>query len=43
MVKRCEIAGTFEAIQPSDTDMGATEALDVKIQGLFYGYISPKA
>lgn len=38
-----EIAGTFEAIQPSDTDMGATEALDVKIQGLFYGYISPKA
>jgi photosystem II oxygen-evolving enhancer protein 1 len=38
-----EIAGTFEALQPSDTDMGATEALDVKVQGLFYGYISPKA
>ena len=38
-----EIAGTFEAIQPTDTDMGAKDPLEVKIQGLFYAYISPRA
>lgn len=38
-----EIAGTFEAIQPSDTDMGAKDPLEVKVQGVFYGYIHPRA
>lgn len=37
-----EIAGTFEAIQPSDTDMGAAEPVDIKVQGLFYGRVEPK-
>jgi photosystem II oxygen-evolving enhancer protein 1 len=37
-----EIAGTFESIQPSDTDMGVHEPLEVKIQGAFYGRIAPK-
>ncbi|NJO41901.1 MAG: Photosystem II manganese-stabilizing polypeptide [Cyanobacteria bacterium CRU_2_1] len=36
-----EIAGTFESIQPSDTDMGGKEPVDVKIQGLFYGRVEP--
>lgn len=34
-----EIAGIFEANQPSDTDMGTAKAADVKVQGVFYGYI----
>lgn len=34
-----EIAGTFVSVQPSDTDMGGKEALDVKIKGLFYGRV----
>lgn len=38
-----EIAGTFESIQPSDTDMGGKEAVDVKIQGIFYGRVEPAA
>ncbi|WP_088240018.1 photosystem II manganese-stabilizing polypeptide [Calothrix rhizosoleniae] len=36
-----EIAGTFESIQPSDTDLGADEPEDVKIRGLFYARIEP--
>ncbi|MGB8702018.1 MAG: photosystem II manganese-stabilizing polypeptide [Thermosynechococcaceae cyanobacterium] len=36
-----EIAGTFVAEQPSDTDMGARDPLEVKIQGVFYGRVSP--
>ncbi|NMF83422.1 photosystem II manganese-stabilizing polypeptide [Nodosilinea sp. P-1105] len=32
-----EIAGTFEAEQPSDTDMGTAEPVDIKVQGIFYG------
>lgn len=36
-----EIAGTFLSDQPSDTDMGGKEALDVQIQGLFYGRVEP--
>lgn len=36
-----EIAGTFQSIQPSDTDLGAKEAVDVKIRGLFYARIEP--
>lgn len=31
-----EIAGKFESEQPSDTDLGAKEAVDVKIRGTFY-------
>ncbi|MBE9140350.1 photosystem II manganese-stabilizing polypeptide [Nodosilinea sp. LEGE 07088] len=31
-----EIAGTFEAEQPSDTDMGTAEPVDIKVQGVFY-------
>ncbi|NEO56306.1 MAG: Photosystem II manganese-stabilizing polypeptide [Okeania sp. SIO3B5] len=34
-----EVAGIFEAIQPSDTDLGAKEAVEVKIGGTFYGRI----
>jgi photosystem II oxygen-evolving enhancer protein 1 len=34
-----EIAGTFVSVQPSDTDMGGKEPLDVKIKGLFYGRV----
>jgi photosystem II oxygen-evolving enhancer protein 1 len=36
-----EIGGIFESIQPSDTDLGARPALDVKIRGLFYARIEP--
>ena len=32
-----EFAGVFTAVQPSDTDMGTKEALDVKITGELYG------
>lgn len=38
-----EIAGTFESIQPSDTDLGADEPKEVKVRGVFYGRIEPKA
>ncbi len=38
-----EIAGTFESLQPSDTDMGAKDPLEMKIQGVFYGRIAPKS
>jgi photosystem II oxygen-evolving enhancer protein 1 len=34
-----EIAGTFECDQPSDTDMGTAAPAEVKVQGIFYGYI----
>lgn len=34
-----EIAGTFESIQPSDTDMGSKAPVDVKIRGLFYARV----
>lgn len=36
-----EIAGTFESEQLSDDDMGAHEAHEVKIQGVFYSRIEP--
>ena len=32
-----EFAGVFTAVQPSDTDMGGHEPLDVKITGQLYG------
>lgn len=31
-----EIAGVFETLQPSDTDMGAKVPKDVKITGLWW-------
>ncbi len=31
-----ELAGTFECEQPSDTDLGAEEPKEVRIQGIFY-------
>jgi photosystem II oxygen-evolving enhancer protein 1 len=37
-----EIAGTFESLQPSDTDMGGKEPREVKIRGVFYARVEPK-
>jgi photosystem II oxygen-evolving enhancer protein 1 len=37
-----EIAGLFESIQPSDTEFGVKQPLDVKIKGRFYGRIEPE-
>ena len=34
-----EIAGTFESIQPSDTDLGSKAPKEVKIEGIFYGQL----
>ncbi|KAG1661646.1 hypothetical protein FOA52_007527 [Chlamydomonas sp. UWO 241] len=34
-----EIAGVFESIQPSDTDMGAKPPKDIKVTGLWYGQL----
>ncbi|MEA5512177.1 photosystem II manganese-stabilizing polypeptide [Crocosphaera sp. UHCC 0190] len=36
-----EIGGVFESEQPSDTDLGAKEAVDVKIRGTFYARVTP--
>ncbi|GAB1540490.1 hypothetical protein NUACC21_31590 [Scytonema sp. NUACC21] len=38
-----EIGGTFESEQPSDTDLGAKEPEEVKIRGLFYARVEPRA
>jgi photosystem II oxygen-evolving enhancer protein 1 len=35
-----EVAGIFESIQPSDTDLGAKAPKDIKIQGLWYAQLS---
>nr|BAF94216.1 33kDa oxygen evolving protein of photosystem II [Tetraselmis cordiformis] len=35
-----EIAGVFESIQPSDTDLGSKAPKDVKITGLWYGQLT---
>lgn len=35
-----EVAGVFESIQPSDTDMGAKPPKDIKITGLWYGQLT---
>ena len=32
-----EVAGLFESVQPSDTDMGSKAPKDVKVQGIWYG------
>jgi photosystem II oxygen-evolving enhancer protein 1 len=37
-----EVAGTFESLQPSDTDLGSGDPKEVKIRGIFYGRIEPK-
>jgi photosystem II oxygen-evolving enhancer protein 1 len=34
-----EIAGVFESIQPSDTDLGSKAPKDVKITGLWYAQL----
>ncbi|EIE27669.1 33kDa oxygen evolving protein of photosystem II, partial [Coccomyxa subellipsoidea C-169] len=34
-----EVAGVFESVQPSDTDMGAKVPKQVKVQGLWYGQL----
>lgn len=38
-----EIAGIFESIQPSDTDLGVKEAVDIKIRGIFYARVEPES
>lgn len=38
-----EVAGVFEAVQPSDTDMGGKAAVDVKLIGQFYGQVESAA
>lgn len=38
--KTGEVAGVFESIQPSDTDLGAKAPKDVKITGLWYAQIN---
>jgi hypothetical protein len=35
-----EIAGVFESVQPSDTDLGAKAPKDVKITGLWYAQLT---
>merc|ERR1712190_79946 len=35
-----EVAGVFQSIQPSDTDLGAKTPKDVKITGLWYARLS---
>ncbi|EAZ89921.1 photosystem II manganese-stabilizing polypeptide [Crocosphaera chwakensis CCY0110] len=37
-----EIAGVFESEQPSDTDLGAKEPVEVKIRGIFYARVTPE-
>lgn len=38
-----EFAGVFESVQPSDTDLGAKDAVDVKVRGTFYGRLEASA
>ncbi|MDY6939460.1 MAG: photosystem II manganese-stabilizing polypeptide [Cyanobacteriota bacterium] len=38
-----EIAGVFESDQPSDTDLGAQDPLEVKVRGIFYAQLQPSA
>merc|ERR1712093_238396 len=35
-----EIAGVFQSIQPSDTDLGAKAPKDIKVTGLWYARLS---
>jgi photosystem II oxygen-evolving enhancer protein 1 len=34
-----EIAGTFESLQPFDTDLGSKAPKEIKIEGIFYGQL----
>lgn len=34
-----EVAGVFQTVQPSDTDMGSKQPKEVKVQGLWYGQL----
>lgn len=36
-----EVGGTFESVQPSDTDLGAKAPKEVKITGIWYGQVKP--
>jgi hypothetical protein len=38
-----EIAGIFESNQTSDTDLGALDAKEVKVRGLFYARLEAKS
>lgn len=38
-----EIAGIFESVQPSDTDLGAKDPVDVKVRGIFYARVEADA
>ncbi len=38
-----EIAGTFQSEQPSSTDLGAEDPEEVRVRGIFYARIEPKA
>ncbi len=35
-----EISGTFESLQPSESDMGSKEPSDVRVRGTFYGRVA---
>lgn len=36
-----EFGGTFESIQPTETDMGSREPTDIRIRGIFYARLQP--
>jgi photosystem II oxygen-evolving enhancer protein 1 len=38
-----EISGSFESLQPSESDMGSREPSDIKIQGVFYARVAESA
>jgi photosystem II oxygen-evolving enhancer protein 1 len=38
-----EISGSFESLQPSESDMGSREPSDIKIQGVFYARVAEAA
>ncbi len=35
-----ELSGTFESLQPSESDMGSKEPSEIRIRGIFYGRVS---
>jgi photosystem II oxygen-evolving enhancer protein 1 len=36
-----ELGGTFESIQPTETDMGSKKPTDIRIRGIFYAKVQP--
>lgn len=36
-----EFGGTFESIQPTETDMGSRQPTDIRIRGIFYARLQP--